>query len=108
MLHEMFGKYQWISHGVNVYLNVTWDMVEKYQWLCYGVNVNEYVTWKISMALLWSKYLSECYIIMWMLHEMFGKISMALIWSKCLSECYIRGWKFIWLSHGVNVYLNVT
>jgi hypothetical protein len=30
MLHEMVEKYQWLSFGVNVYVNVTWDGWKKY------------------------------------------------------------------------------
>jgi hypothetical protein len=86
MLHEMMVEnYQWLSFGVNVYVNVTWDVG------------------KISMALFWSKCLCKCYM------RCVRKTSMALFWSKCLCKCYMRCvGKISILSLGVNIYVNVT
>jgi hypothetical protein len=52
MLHEMVENYQWLSFGVNVYVNVTWD-VGKTSMISFGANVYVNVTWDVFEKYQW-------------------------------------------------------
>jgi predicted RNA-binding protein (virulence factor B family) len=101
MLHEMVEKYLWLSFGVNVYVNVTFDD---------GC--------KISMALFWSKCLCECHM-RWMVEKYLWlslgvNVYVNVTWDgwkringKCLCECYMR-WLKKNIQYMANVYVNVS